>query len=117
MAIKYTSAEIAKNSVKVKPRTSPPTPKTPAAKPTMAAKKPVKAMSADAARKANTRGLKAANQNPPKTKAQIEAGRAAVKRALLTPPAKRTAAQNRAMKSPSGLAVRFGGGGMNWQNK
>ena len=105
------------SSVRTKPAGAPPLAKTPAPKPTMGAKKPVKATSADAARKANARGLKAANQSPIKTQAQLEAGRAAAKRALLTPPAKRTAAQKKAVSSPSGLAVRFGGGGMNWQNK
>lgn len=110
MAIKYTSAEIAKNSVKVKPRTSPPTPKTPAAKPTMRSN--AKDVVNKASAKANAKGLKAANK-PTTSKSADAARAAAAKRALLVPPNKRTAAQKMALSRVG----RGGGlGGLNINN-
>ena len=124
MAIKYTSAEIAKNSVKVKPRTSPPKPKTPAAKPTMRSTAKDKPMTAKASAAGNKRGLAAANK--PSTSSSADSARfKAIERAINTAPNKRTAAQKLAISrlpkrgGSSAVISRMGsfGGGMNWQNK
>lgn len=97
------------NSVRTKPAGAPPLPKTPAPKPTMATRKPAKSMSADAARKANAKALKAANAPSKSTPNKTAATSAAAKRALLTPPAKRTAAQKMAL-SRAGRGGGFAGG-------
>lgn len=125
MAIKYTSADIAKNSVRTKKKMSPPLEKTKKAdKPTMRSTAKDKPLTAKQIAKGNARGLKAANKGLT-TKSAEAARLAAAKRALAVPPSQRTAAQKLALKRVPNIArgggaaaVRLGaGGGMNWQTK
>ena len=112
MAIKYTSAEIAKNSVRPKSRPTPKLPATPAAKPTMRSTAKDKPMTAKAKAAGNKRGLAAANK--PSTSSSADSARwKSIERAINTAPNKRTPAQKLAITRLPKFGGRGGmGGGM-----